>query len=64
MLARVFDKGDTQNLDLPNGATVRVGNAGGLSILLNGNSIGSLGKHGEVREVVFKNGAYKIVTAD
>ena len=64
MLARVFEKGNTQSLDLPNGATVRVGNAGGLSILLNGNSIGSLGKHGQVREVVFRNGAYKIVVTD
>jgi hypothetical protein len=64
ILARVFDKGDSRSLDLPNGATVRVGNAGGLSILLNGNSIGSLGKHGQVREVVFKNGSYKIIVAD
>jgi hypothetical protein len=64
MLARVFDKGDAQSLDLPNGATMRVGNAGGLSILLNGNSIGSIGKHGQVREIVFKNGAYRIVVAD
>jgi hypothetical protein len=64
LLARVFQNGDSQSLDLPNGATVRVGNAGGLSILLNGASIGSLGKHGQVREVVFKNGSYKIVVAD
>jgi hypothetical protein len=64
MLARVFEKGDSQSLDLPSGATVRVGNAGGLSILLNGASIGSLGKHGEVREVVFKNGSYKVVVAN
>ena len=64
ILARVFQKDDTQSLDLPNGATVRVGNAGGLSILLNGASIGSLGKHGEVREVVFKNGSYKVVVAN
>lgn len=64
MLARVFQKGDSQSLNLPNGATVRVGNAGGLSILLNGTSIGSLGKHGQVREVVFKNGSYKLVAAD
>ena len=64
MLARVFQKGDSQNLDLPDGATVRVGNAGGLSVLLNGSSIGSLGKHGEVREVVFKNGSYKVVVAN
>jgi len=64
MLARVFQQGDSQSLDLPNGATVRVGNAGGLSILLNGNPIGSLGKHGQVREVVFRNGSYKVVAAD
>jgi hypothetical protein len=64
MLARVFEKGNTQSLDLPNGATVRVGNAGGLSILLNGKSIGVLGQHGQVREVVFKNGSYKVVAAD
>ena len=63
-LARVFQKGETQNLDLPNGATVRVGNAGGLSILLNGASIGALGTHGQVREVVFRNGSYKVVVAD
>jgi cytoskeleton protein RodZ len=64
ILARVFEKGNTQSLDLPNGATVRVGNAGGLSILLNGSPIGPLGKHGEVREVVFKNGSYKVVVAN
>ena len=64
MLARVFEQGNSQTLDLPNGATVRVGNAGGLNILLNGFSIGSLGKHGEVREVVFKNGSYKVGAAN
>ena len=64
MLARVFEKGDSQSLDLPNGATVRVGNAGGLTILLNGTPISSLGKHGQVREVVFRDGSYKIIVAD
>jgi hypothetical protein len=64
ILSRVFDKGESRSLDLPNGATVRVGNAGGLGILLNGASIGSLGKHGEVREIVFKNGSYKVVAAN
>ncbi|MEO8050597.1 MAG: RodZ domain-containing protein [Acidobacteriota bacterium] len=64
MLARVFQQGDSQNLDLPNGATVRVGNAGGLSILLNGTSIGAVGKHGQVREVVFRNSSYKVVEAN
>ncbi len=64
MLARVFEQGDTRTLDLPDGSTVRVGNAGGLSILLNGNSIGEIGKRGQVREVVFRNSAYKVVAAN
>jgi hypothetical protein len=64
MLARVFEKGDTKTLDLPNGATVRVGNAGGISIVLNGTSIGTIGAHGQVRNVVFRNGSYKVVAAD
>jgi Domain of unknown function (DUF4115) len=61
MLARLFQKGETQSLDLPNGATVRLGNAGGVNIVLNGNPIGAIGKHGDVREVVFKNSSYRIV---
>jgi len=61
VLARVFEKGDTRTLDLSNGAIVRVGNAGGLRITLNGTSIGKIGAHGEVRNVVFKNGSYKVV---
>ncbi len=64
VLARVFDKGDTRTLDLSNGATVRVGNAGGLRILLNGTSIGVIGAHGQVRNVVFRNGSYKVLAAD
>jgi hypothetical protein len=64
LLARVFQSGDTQSLDLPDGAIVRLGNAGGLSILLNGNSIGAIGKHGQVSEVVFRNNSYKIVMAN
>jgi cytoskeleton protein RodZ len=64
ILARVFQNGETQTLDLPDGAIVRIGNAGGLSILLNGNSIGAIGIHGQVRDVVFRNGSYKVVAAE
>ncbi len=64
MLARVFNAGDKQNFDMPNGATLRIGNAGGLKVSLNGNPLGPIGPHGQVREVVFKNGSYKIVTTD
>jgi Domain of unknown function (DUF4115) len=64
MLARLFAAGDTQSFDMPNGATLRIGNAGGLKVLLNGNSIGSIGPRGKVREVVIRNGAYKVVVID
>jgi Domain of unknown function (DUF4115) len=64
MLARVFNAGDTQSFDMPNGATLRIGNAGGLKVSLNGTPLGAIGPHGQVREVVFKNGSYKIVAAN
>ena len=64
MLARVFKAGDTQSFDMPNGATLRIGNAGGLKVSLNGTPLGPIGPRGQVREVVFKNGSYKIVTTD
>jgi hypothetical protein len=64
MLARVFNAGDTQSFDMPNGATLRIGNAAGLKVSLNGNPLGPIGPRGQVREVVFKNGSYKIVTTD
>ncbi|HSR07352.1 MAG TPA: RodZ domain-containing protein, partial [Bryobacteraceae bacterium] len=64
MLARVFNAGDTQSFDMPNGATLRIGNAGGLKVSLNGTPLGPIGPRGQVREVVFKNGSYKIVATD
>ena len=64
MLARLFAAGDTQSFDMPNGGTLRIGNAGGLKVLLNGNSIGSIGPSGKVREVIIRNGAYKVVVID
>jgi len=64
MLSRLFSTGDTQSFDMPNGATLRIGNAAGLKVSLNGNPLGDIGPHGQVREVVFKNGSYKIVTTE
>ena len=64
MLARLFAAGDNQSFDMPNGATLRIGNAGGLKFLLNGNIVGPVGPRGQVREVVFRNGSYKIVATD
>jgi hypothetical protein len=64
ILSRVFQKGDTHSLDVPNGAILRLGNAGGVSVLLNGKPIGPIGTHGQVRNVMFRNGSYKIGVPD
>ncbi|MDP9113099.1 MAG: DUF4115 domain-containing protein [Acidobacteriota bacterium] len=64
MLARLFKAGDVQSFDMPNGATLRIGNAGGLQVSLNGTPLGPIGPSGQVREVVFRNGSYKIVKTD
>jgi hypothetical protein len=61
LLSRLFEPGDVRSLDLPKAATLRVGNAAGLTVRFNGNPIGAIGPHGAVRDVRFKDGAYKIV---
>jgi hypothetical protein len=63
ILSQVFQPGDARSVDLPKGATLRVGNAAGLSVRFNGNPIGAIGPHGAVRDVRFKDGAYRIVPA-
>jgi hypothetical protein len=42
---------------------LRVGNAGGLSISLNGKQIGPVGAKGQVREIQFTSGGFQIVAA-
>ena len=63
ILSQLFQPGDVRSVDLPNSATLRVGNAAGLSVRFNGNPIGAIGPHGAVRNVRFTDGAYKIVPA-
>ena len=61
LVARLFNAGEEQTVDVTGGATLRVGNAGGLQVQLNGQSIGRLGNSGEVREVIFRGNTYKVV---
>jgi len=60
-LARLFNPGDEQSIEVSNGSRLRVGNAGGLQVYLNGKSVGPLGTKGQVREVIFKDGGYSMV---
>jgi cytoskeleton protein RodZ len=63
-LSRLFAAGDTQTFDAPEGTILRIGNAAGVKILVNGNSIAPLGPQGKVRELVFRNGSYRVVGSD
>ncbi len=60
-VARLIEPGSTQTLDIREPAILRAGNAGGLTIRSNGRSLGPLGPHGAIREVEFKDGAFKLV---
>ena len=64
LLAKTLDANETEQLDLESGATLRTGNAGGVVVRLNGKDIGAIGPAGKIRDISFKNGAYKIHTPD
>ena len=47
-----------------NNVVLRLGNAGGVSIVLNGKPIGAVGPRGQVRTVQLTSGGFKIVSAN
>ena len=60
LMAKTLEANETQTLELKAGATLRTGNAGGLIVRFNGKEIGPLGPTGKIRDISFKDGAYKI----
>jgi hypothetical protein len=60
MFAQLLVPGTDKNLTLDGGGVLRTGNAGGLVVKLNGNSIGPIGPAGQVREIEFLNGKFTI----
>lgn len=60
ILAKLFSPGEQQSLNLSGSATLRVGNAGGLQVQWNGQSIGPIGSSGQVKEVIFRDGGFQI----
>ena len=63
LFAKVLLANETYNLELARQATLRTGNAGGLTVKFNGQDIGTLGPPGKVREILFKDGGYKMLSA-
>jgi cytoskeleton protein RodZ len=53
----------TRVVDGEHEVTVRLGNAGGASISLNGKPVGEVGPKGQVRTVQFTSGGFQIVSA-
>ncbi len=64
LMAKTLEANETHTLDLTAGATLRTGNAGGLVVRFNGKEIGPLGPVGKIRDISFKNGAYKVHAPD
>jgi hypothetical protein len=61
LMSAVLEPNASRGLNLVKNAVLRAGNAGGLTILFNGKTIGPIGPHGRVRDVEFKNGTYRLV---
>jgi hypothetical protein len=64
LLAKTMEANETHTLELTAGATLRTGNAGGLVVRFNGKEIGPLGPVGKIRDISFKDGAYKVHAPD
>ena len=62
MMAQLLEPGAPRSFQLTKSATLRTGNAGGLTVLVNGKPVGPLGPPGQVREIQFKDGAFKIAS--
>ena len=59
----VLEPNETRTLDAAENAEIKVGNAGGMHISLNGKPIGEIGPRGQVRTVQFTSGGFHIVVA-
>lgn len=63
LFSGTLDANQTRAVDASGTLLLRVGNAGGLSIRLNGKPIGAVGPKGQVRDVQFTSGGFQIVAA-
>ncbi len=64
LFAGLISPGESRRFDLEQDARLRTGNAGGLVVKFNGQSLGTIGPRGKVREIEFKDNAFAIVKPD
>lgn len=58
---RTFEPGQTREIEADTAVRLRVGNAGGLEVVLNGRTLDPIGPLGHVREVVITEGGMEIM---
>lgn len=63
LFSGTLDANQSRTLEGVKSIELRLGNAGAVSIVLNGNPIGSVGPKGQVRTVQFTSGGFQIVAA-
>jgi cytoskeleton protein RodZ len=63
LFSGTLDANTSKTLEANGTVLLRVGNAGGLNITLNGKPVGPLGPKGQVRDVQFTSGGFQIVAA-
>lgn len=57
----ILEPAQTKELDGQEEARIRTGNAGGVTVNFNGRSLGTLGRRGEVRTVIFNKNGYEVL---
>jgi cytoskeleton protein RodZ len=63
LFSGTLDAKQSRTVEASNNLELRLGNAGGVTIVLNGNPIGAVGPKGQVRTVQFTSGGFQIVAA-
>ena len=60
--AGVLQPHESRNIDADGEVRVRLGNAGGVTLTLNGKPVGAVGPKGQIRTVQFTSGGFQIVS--
>jgi cytoskeleton protein RodZ len=63
LFARTLQPNESRKVDAEKEVQLRLGNAGAVTILLNGKPIGPVGSKGQIRTLQFTPGGFKIVSA-
>ena len=63
LFSGTMEANQTRTVEASRNLELRLGNAGGVSVVLNGKTIGAMGPKGQVRTVQFTSGGFQIVAA-